>query len=59
MSEIMGCNDLWCGLSMHKCMKITDFYVGTSSGHCILVKNHHLCFKKVPMDSTSMPSLKS
>ena len=24
INEIMGCNDLWCGLGMHKC---TDFYV--------------------------------
>ena len=38
---------------MHKCMKIT----GIVSGLCILVKNHHLCFEKVPIDSTSMPSL--
>ena len=40
-------------------MKIADFYVRHNSGVCILVKNHHLCFKKAPMDSSSIPSLKS
>ena len=27
ISKIMGCNDLWCGLDMHKCMKIANFCV--------------------------------
>ena len=27
ISEIMDCNDLWCGLGMHKCTKIATVYV--------------------------------
>ena len=33
---------------MHKCIKIVP------SGLCILVKNHYLCFRNVPTDSTSV-----
>jgi hypothetical protein len=39
--------------------KLLIFMLGTGSGDCMLVKNHHLCFKKAPKDSTSMPNLKS
>ena len=49
ISEIMGCNDFWCGLCMHKCMKIADFYVRHSiwrvalSKRKILVTPGNLC----------------
>ena len=39
--------------------KLQIFMLGTISGLCILVKNHHFSTKKAPMDSTSLSSLKS